>query len=140
MGTGGVASINGGFLLQSAITSGSSGVHCQTPMPQPVPAGRSSRPTQFAAMPTQDFRVVELPLIPETLRTINACPPFPVCCNPDFNNDGDIGTDADIEAFFDCIAGNCCPTCGSADFNGDGDIATDADIEAFFRVLSGGPC
>src|ERR1051325_5198666 len=58
----------------------------------------------------------------------------------DFNHDGDSGTDADIEAFFACIAGNCCATCGSADFNGDGDSATDADIEAFFRVLAGGPC
>ena len=58
----------------------------------------------------------------------------------DFNNDGDVGTDADIEAFFACLAGNCCPTCGSADFNGDGDIGTDADIESFFRVLAGGSC
>ena len=58
----------------------------------------------------------------------------------DFNGDGDSGTDADIEAFFACIAGNCCSTCGSADFNGDGDTATDADIEAFFRVLAGGNC
>jgi Divergent InlB B-repeat domain len=58
----------------------------------------------------------------------------------DFNNDGDIGTDADIEAFFACLAGNCCATCGSADFNGDGDVGTDADIEAFFRVLAGGAC
>jgi subtilase family serine protease len=58
----------------------------------------------------------------------------------DFNGDGDIGTDADIEAFFACIAGTCCATCGSADFNGDGDIGTDADIESFFRVLGGGSC
>jgi hypothetical protein len=58
----------------------------------------------------------------------------------DFNNDGDVGTDADIEAFFACLAGNCCDTCGTTDFNGDGDIGTDADIEAFFRVLAGGPC
>jgi hypothetical protein len=61
-------------------------------------------------------------------------------CNPDFNNDGDVGTDADIEAYFACLAGDCCPTCGSADFNLDGDIGTDADIEAFFRVLGGGAC
>jgi hypothetical protein len=61
-------------------------------------------------------------------------------CDADFNHDGDSGTDADIEAFFACIAGNCCPTCGSADFNGDGDVATDADIESFFRVLAGGTC
>jgi probable HAF family extracellular repeat protein len=61
-------------------------------------------------------------------------------CQADFNGDGDIGTDADIEAFFACLAGDCCATCGSADFNGDGDVGTDADIEAFFRVLAGGTC
>jgi hypothetical protein len=65
-------------------------------------------------------------------------PPF--CGSADFNNDGDIGTDADIEAFFACLAGNCCSKCGSIDFNGDGDYGTDADIEAFFRVLGGGKC
>jgi choice-of-anchor B domain-containing protein len=66
----------------------------------------------------------------------------PTCGTSDFNGDGDVGTDADIEAFFACLAGNCCPTCfaGGADFNGDGDVGTDADIEAFFRVLAGGPC
>jgi hypothetical protein len=58
----------------------------------------------------------------------------------DFDGDGDLGTDADIEAFFSCLGGNCCPLCGSADFDGDGDVGTDSDIEAFFRVLSGGPC
>jgi len=58
----------------------------------------------------------------------------------DFNGDGDIGTDADIEAFFACLGGNCCPACGSVDYNNDGDIGTDADIESFFRVLGGGPC
>ena len=62
------------------------------------------------------------------------------CGSADFNHDGDSGTDQDIEDFFACLAGNCCPTCGSADFNGDGDTATDADIEAFFRVLAGGTC
>jgi hypothetical protein len=64
----------------------------------------------------------------------------PPCGSSDFNGDGDYATDADIEAFFACLAGSCCPTCGSADFNGDGDYATDADIEAFFRVLAGGTC
>jgi hypothetical protein len=64
------------------------------------------------------------------------------CGTADFDGDGDVGTDADIEAFFACLAGNCCPTCypGGADFNADGDVGTDADIEAFFRVLAGGPC
>jgi hypothetical protein len=61
-------------------------------------------------------------------------------CTADFNNDGDVGTDADIAAFFACVAGNCCQSCGSADFNGDGDVGTDADLEAFWRVLGGGPC
>jgi uncharacterized membrane protein len=64
------------------------------------------------------------------------------CCGADFNCDGDVGTDADIQAFFDCLAGSCppppCPY--NADFNGDGDVGTDADIEAFLRVLAGGCC
>jgi YVTN family beta-propeller protein len=66
--------------------------------------------------------------------------PAPPCGSADFNNDGDVGTDADIEAFFACLSGNCCANCGSADFNADGDVGTDADIEAFFRVLAGGHC
>jgi hypothetical protein len=61
-------------------------------------------------------------------------------CTADFNGDGDIGTDSDIDAFFQCLSGNCCATCATADFNGDGDIGTDADIDAFFRVLAGGDC
>jgi probable HAF family extracellular repeat protein len=65
---------------------------------------------------------------------------LPTCGSADFNHDGDTATDADIEAFFACIAAICCSTCSSADFNGDGDIGTDADIEAFFRVLAGGAC
>jgi hypothetical protein len=62
------------------------------------------------------------------------------CGSADFNHDGDSGTDADIEAFFACLAGNCCAACEPIDFNGDGDAGTDADIEAFFRVLAGGTC
>jgi hypothetical protein len=66
----------------------------------------------------------------------------PRCGSPDFDCDGDIGTDADIESFFACLSGTCpAPPCTSnADFDGDGDIGTDADIEAFFRVLAGGTC
>jgi Galactose oxidase, central domain len=66
----------------------------------------------------------------------------PLCDYVDFNCDGDVGTDADIEAFFACLAGTCPepPCLNSADFNHDGDVGTDADIEAFFRVLAGGPC
>jgi probable HAF family extracellular repeat protein len=64
------------------------------------------------------------------------------CGSADFNCDGDVGTDADIEAFFACIAGTCppAPCTSSADFNADGDVGTDGDIEAFFRVLGGGTC
>jgi hypothetical protein len=66
----------------------------------------------------------------------------PACDSPDFNCDGDVGTDLDIESFFACLAGNCpqAPCTNSADFNHDGDIGTDGDIESFFRVLGGGPC
>jgi probable HAF family extracellular repeat protein len=62
------------------------------------------------------------------------------CGSADFNHDGDVGTDADIDAFFGVLAGSSCFGCESADFNGDGDVGTDADIEAFFRVLGGGSC
>ena len=64
------------------------------------------------------------------------------CGTADFDSDGDSGTDADIEAFFACLAGACCPTCWhlGSDFDADGDSGTDADIESFFRVLAGGPC
>lgn len=54
----------------------------------------------------------------------------------DYNCDGDAGTDADIEAFWSCLAGNCCPHC-TADFNQDGDSGTDADIAAFYAALGG---
>jgi len=72
---------------------------------------------------------------------VNPCS-GPTCGTSDFNGDGDFGTDQDIEAFFACLAGNCCPTCyvGGSDFNGDGDFGTDQDIESFFRVLGGGNC
>jgi hypothetical protein len=68
-------------------------------------------------------------------------PPLP-CGSADFNCDGDVGTDSDIEVFFACLAGTCPPPpcMSTADFNGDGDTGTDADIEAFFRVLAGGTC
>jgi hypothetical protein len=68
--------------------------------------------------------------------------PINTCGSADFNCDGDLGTDSDIEAFFACLAGSCpgAPCSSSADFNGDGDLGTDADIEAFFRVLAGGSC
>ena len=61
-------------------------------------------------------------------------------CPTDFDGDHDTGTDADIEAFFACLAGDCCPLCLDADVNGDGDTGTDADIEWFFRLLVTGGC
>jgi hypothetical protein len=66
----------------------------------------------------------------------------PVCATSDYDGDGDSGTDADIEAFFACLAGNCCATCWhlGSDINADGDSGTDADIEAFFRILAGNAC
>jgi hypothetical protein len=62
------------------------------------------------------------------------------CCAVDYNGDDIVGDDHDIEDFFRCLGGDCCPTCVGPDFNCDGDVATDADIESFFRVLAGGPC
>jgi hypothetical protein len=84
--------------------------------------------------------VVEAAL--DDLVIYSCTPPTNSCDSADFNCDGDVGTDADIEAFFACVAGSCpvAPCTNSADFNHDGDIGTDADIEAFFRVLGGGPC
>ncbi len=76
--------------------------------------------------------------IPDECQNPPPCPP----CSADFDHDGDIGTDADIAAFFACLAGNCpsTPCAATADFNGDGDVGTDADIDSFFRVLGGSPC
>jgi hypothetical protein len=75
----------------------------------------------------------------ETIDVLSA-PETSDYCRADFNGDGDRGTDADIDAFFRCLGGDCCPLCGSADFDGDGNTGTDADIAAFFRVLAGGAC
>jgi hypothetical protein len=74
--------------------------------------------------------------------TFYAAIPTFKCGTADFNCDGDVGTDADIESFFSCLAGNCpsLPCTSTADFNADGDVGTDSDIEAFFRVLGGGAC
>jgi hypothetical protein len=74
--------------------------------------------------------------------TADVCETGGDCGTSDFNGDGDFGTDQDIESFFACLGGTCCPTCwaGGSDFNGDGDFGTDQDIESFFRVLGGGDC
>jgi hypothetical protein len=80
--------------------------------------------------------------IPASSGVFYAMIPTFKCGSADFNCDGDVGTDADIESFFACLAGNCpsLPCTSSADFNADGDVGTDSDIEAFFRVLGGGAC
>jgi hypothetical protein len=126
----------GGFLVKANIVDGDSG-GCQEPAPVPFTGGVRLQAT-FAATFVQNLRTLDNPLVVEQLDTLNAC--LQLCCNQDFNNDGDIGTDADIEAFFACLGGDCCPTCGTSDFNCDGDFGTDADIESFFSVLAGGPC
>jgi probable HAF family extracellular repeat protein len=66
----------------------------------------------------------------------------PVCVSSDFDCDGDAGTDADIQAFFRCLAGNCpaSPCTSTADVDADGDVGTDLDIQAFFRIIAGGSC
>src|SRR5262249_55395887 len=43
---------------------------------------------------------------PPPPRTPPAAPP--ACCLSDYNGDGDVGTDADIEAFFRVLAGGSC--------------------------------
>ena len=96
--------------------------------------------TAVDALPRADDLLVLSGYPPATATIHHAC--GPVCGTQDFNGDGDFGTDQDIEAFFACLGGSCCPTgffLGS-DFNDDGDAGTDADIEAFFRVLGGAAC
>jgi hypothetical protein len=97
--------------------------------PQPQGAVRVGlfKPASAASPATGAVALVPTPLVG-------------TCGSADFNHDGDNGTDADIETFFACLAGNCCASCDSSDFNRDGDFGTDADIESFFRVLAGGAC
>ncbi len=97
------------------------------PQPAPVTVGLF-KPATPASPATEASTLLKAPISP--------------CGTADFDGDGDTGTDADIEAFFACMAGNCCPTCWhmGVDFDGDGDVGTDADIESFFRVLAGGNC
>jgi len=100
--------------------------------------GAASLKFRFTAEDIGTGSLVEAAI--DDLRIVGVICSDSVCGSADFNGDGDIGTDIDIEAFFACLGGSCCPTCGSADFNGDGDVGTDLDIEAFFRVLGGGTC
>jgi len=95
----------------------------------------------FRSLPTAKTGVHGAELVEELdWRTFNRYFNLSPCGSSDFNGDGDYGTDADIEAFMACLAGNCCTLCQSVDFDGDGDEGTDFDIEAFFRILAGGPC
>jgi YVTN family beta-propeller protein len=98
----------------------------------------SSNPSDMVFNPATRKAYIAQP-VPDWVDVVAVALP---CGNADFNGDGDFGTDADIEAFFACLAGNCCATCypGGSDFNADGDAGTDADIESFFRVLAGGAC
>ena len=116
------------------------------------PNGIANSTTSTA--PIMTFAVTDASGVPQTFSaskdgaydiyyaTFTVGTPAPTCGSADFDNDGDAGTDFDIEAFFACLAGQCCPTCfvGGADFDMDGDSGTDFDIEAFFRVLAGGNC
>jgi hypothetical protein len=138
VGTGGTSAAQNGYLVKARIATGSSG-GCEIPEPAP-PRSSFEIGAEFTSQAVQDFRVIGTLLNSEDLQTVNACVHPQPPCNADFNGDGDVGTDADIYAFFQCLAGNCCPTCGPADFNGDGDVGTDADIRSFFSVLAGGPC
>jgi len=99
--------------------------------------GTAQMKLRFRAQDALPIGVVEA-AIDDLVASSFSC--APETCTPDFNGDGDVGTDQDIEAFFACLSGSCCSTCGSADFDGDGDTGTDLDIEAFFRVLGGGAC
>jgi hypothetical protein len=140
VGVGGATAAPGGYLVKSLMTTGSSG-GCQVNQPPPIHNGVDI-PTQFVDAPVQNLRNLDMPITPETLQTLVVCGrTAPVCCTNDFDGDGAVGTDADIEAFFACLGGNCCPTCPpTADFNCDGAVGTDADIASFFSVLGGGPC
>jgi len=53
---------------------------------------------------------------------------------PDFDCDGDVGTDLDIEAFFECLAGGVCPGAPCDSEPPEGEYP---DIEGFFRALAG---
>jgi hypothetical protein len=61
------------------------------------------------------------------------------CTSADYNGDGEYGDDADIEAFFACLAGRCCLKCINTDVNVDS-VTDNADTEAFFRALASGEC
>jgi hypothetical protein len=110
---------------------------------------RVGRVIPLVSHPTRTFSSTNLPDIGGG-RVLTITPPPNInlvvqsggdpCWSSDFNGDGDFGTDQDIEAFFACLGGQCCPTCGPSDFNSDGDFGTDQDIEAFFKVLAGHIC
>jgi hypothetical protein len=112
-----------------------------TPFDLPAPSGVPTDPPAHLILTLTITSVGDTVTGSATLPATGVIPP-PPCGSGDFDCDGDTGTDADIEAFFRCIAGNCpaAPCASTGDFNHDGDVATDADIEAFFRVLAGGNC
>ena len=118
------------------------GTDCSDPNTCTPPTGACCTSNQCNVMAQSRLRRTRR-LVAGRARTCDSPASCPAHCgSADFNCDGDTGTDADIEAFFTCLSGNCppMPCISTADFNGDGDIGTDADIEAFFRVLGGGAC
>ncbi len=121
---------NGGWLFHEAVLSNF-----------PAVARTATMKIRFVASDLGTGSVVEA-AVDDVLISREMCVNPSGCGTADFDGDGDVGTDSDIEAFFSCLGGSCCATCfaGGADFNGDGDVGTDADIEAFFRVLAGGNC
>ncbi|HYE61819.1 MAG TPA: hypothetical protein VD997_07460 [Phycisphaerales bacterium] len=60
-------------------------------------------------------------------------------CESDVNRDGVDGDEADVEAFFACLAGRCCDAC-STDADGDGVEGTRGDVEGFLRAVVGEGC
>lgn len=63
-----------------------------------------------------------------------------VCGPGDFDHDGDVATDHDIEAFFECLAGSCCDRCDSLDVDRNGTSGDAFDLARFFEVLGHGGC
>jgi hypothetical protein len=63
-----------------------------------------------------------------------------ICGPKDYDGDGNAGDQNDIDAFFACLGGTCCPNCWGQDIDGDGSYGTDDDIAAFFRIMDDEPC
>jgi subtilisin-like proprotein convertase family protein len=144
---------DGGASFWNAAYNGGKDTAYSEPAGYYAPSGPQNAPSSFAPFIGQSARGTWTLSVTDSRATdsgflfswsieINPTPACTRTCSADFNCDGDVGTDADIESFFSCLAGTCpaAPCMSGADFNGDGDVGTDADIESFFRVLGGGAC